>query len=214
MSNVRFRRSQADHSARILAAQQKATEANHRTSQASVDVGKEKVQYFEKIALGTGATIAAIISFVGSSPASIHTPKVLKTSLVLFVLGLVGAMYRNWRYPFYTMSVWIRTDAEAKLQVEQCEYELFDEHPEIQILEFGKPVPHDTWATEYEKRKAIAEKNINDAIKRENRIFFEIQIVENASLILIVLAIVSLVALIWLNVGAPTAAVAEHLRKL
>lgn len=205
MSDFQYKRSQEDHNARILAAQQKAAEANQRTSKASVDVGKEKVQYFEKIALGTGATIAAIISFVGSSPASIHTPKLLKSSLVLFVLGLVGAMYRNWRYPFYTMSVWIRTEVEAKLQVEQCEYELFEEHPEIQILEFGKLIAHTTWKNDYVKRKAATEKNIKDAIKRENRIFLEIQIIENASLILLVLAIASLVALIWMNVDAPRA---------
>jgi len=201
MAETRYKRSQEEHTTRIAAARQKASEANQRTSNTSIEVGKEKTQYFEKIALGTGATIAAIVSFVGSSPASIHSPLLVKLALVLLVIGLAAAMYRNWRYPFYTMSVWLRAEAEAKLQVEHCEYELFDDHPDIQIIEDGLLVPHDLWKHKYEQQRMQSTETITAAIKRENRIFLEIQTVENAALILIILAIVLLTALIWVNVG-------------
>jgi hypothetical protein len=201
MSDSHFRRTQEDHKARILAAQQKVLEANQRTSKASIEVGKEKVQFFEKIALGVGATIAAIISFVASSAAGIRAPNLLKCLLVMLVIALVAAMYRNWRYPFYSMSVWIRTEAAAKQRAEHCEYEMFADCPEIQIVEDGKPISHEAWNSEYLKRKEAIEKILENAVKRESRIFLEIQIVENASLLLIVLAIVLLVALIWMNVG-------------
>ena len=47
-------------------AAQHAAEANQRAVQVSVDIGKEKTQYFEKIALACAGTIALVVSFVGS----------------------------------------------------------------------------------------------------------------------------------------------------
>ena len=44
-----------------------AREVNARAVQVSVDIGKEKTQYFEKIALACAGTIALVVSFVGSA---------------------------------------------------------------------------------------------------------------------------------------------------
>ena len=47
-------------------ARKHAQEMNERAAQVSLDIGKEKTQFFEKIALASGGTIALVVSFIGS----------------------------------------------------------------------------------------------------------------------------------------------------
>ena len=55
-----------------------ATAANQRAVQVSVDIGKERAQYFEKIALASGGTIALVVSFVGSHAGRLQPPWYLR----------------------------------------------------------------------------------------------------------------------------------------
>jgi hypothetical protein len=50
--------------AQLESAREHARNMNQRAVQVSMDVGKEKTQYFEKLSLGAGGTIALVVSFV------------------------------------------------------------------------------------------------------------------------------------------------------
>ena len=74
-----------------------ATDVGNQAAQAHADIAKEKTQYFEKIALGSGATIAAVVSFVGVHAGRLKPPFLLRSALVTLVAAMVSSMYRNWR---------------------------------------------------------------------------------------------------------------------
>lgn len=57
---------------RLEGAIKHAADINERALEVYAEVAKEKTHYFEKIALGSGATIALLVSFVGS-----HMPQLL-----------------------------------------------------------------------------------------------------------------------------------------
>jgi hypothetical protein len=66
-----------------------------RAVQVSVDISKEKTQYFEKIALASAGTIALVVSFVGSHAGRLQPPWLLRSALIVLVLAMITAMYRN-----------------------------------------------------------------------------------------------------------------------
>src|SRR5208282_3981725 len=89
----------------------RANETEDRSTQASVDIAKEKTQYFEKIALANAATIALVVSFVGAahSGADSHSGRLqpacmLCWALVALLLAMISAMLRNWLNPSYVIA--------------------------------------------------------------------------------------------------------------
>jgi hypothetical protein len=208
MNGHRIRRTQADHEARIRQAIDFQNKASQIQSDASVKVGEEKVQFFEKLAFGCGAAIAAIVSFVGSSPMAIQRPDPLRWSVALLAGAFAAAMYRNWRYPFYIVSVWTRHKAEADRQVDSCEAEMFEDYPAMAAVdENGSVIPPEKYRTDYVERMQLRDEAIRKAIRHENWVFGEVKISEIASCILAVLAGFLLTLVIVVNLGfrGPTA---------
>jgi hypothetical protein len=205
MSYSNFPLSQEEHTARIAAAVKKQCDVNLQTVKVSQEVATEKVQYFEKIAFGSGATIAAVVSFVASNSKKLHTPNLLRWALVLLVFVMFGSMYRNWRFPFYKLGVWVRLDAQAKQQVEVCEYEYLNDSPQTPIIQDDKLISREVWSSDYLKRQAAISTDINNSIRKEDRTFTEVKYVEIATLLTAVIAMGMLVALVWLNFGTVNA---------
>jgi hypothetical protein len=111
--------------ARLLLQEATRSENKAATSfnRVQVDAGKEKSQYFEKLAIGSGAAIAAIVSFLGAhsgSGAALKPGWILRCSLVSLVVALFAALYRNFRYPYYVFAVWKRLWVEATRYQQQC----------------------------------------------------------------------------------------------
>src|ERR1035437_5934655 len=50
------------------------------------DAASERTSFFEKIAIGAGATIAAVVSFLGAKPHSLEPRWALRASLVTLAL--------------------------------------------------------------------------------------------------------------------------------
>jgi hypothetical protein len=70
-----------------------------------IDSGAEKAQYFEKLAIGSGAAIAAMVSFLGGHTGRLQPAWIPRCSLVSLVIAMFAALYRNFRYPFYVTAV-------------------------------------------------------------------------------------------------------------
>ncbi len=74
-------------------------------NRAQADVSEGRSQFFEKLAIGSGAAITAIISFLGSHAGSTLRPEwILRCSLVSLVVALLTALGRNFLYPFYIIA--------------------------------------------------------------------------------------------------------------
>jgi hypothetical protein len=85
-------------------AQERVNAAVAAAEQTQIDVAKERTQFFEKLAIGSGATIAALVSFLGAHSEKLRPPWILRTSLVALVVAIFSALYRNLRYPKYVLS--------------------------------------------------------------------------------------------------------------
>jgi hypothetical protein len=78
-----------------------------------LDVAKDRIVYFEKIAVGAGAAVTLLVTFVGSH-ASIFRPRSLfRCALVSLVLAMITAMFRNLRFPHHLIAVYEREAVKA-----------------------------------------------------------------------------------------------------
>jgi hypothetical protein len=122
---------------RLESAGKHATDMNQRCVQISAGIAQEKTQYFEKIALAAGGTIALVVSFVGSHAGRLQPPWLLRSALIVLVLAMIAAMYRNWEYPFYMLAVYARQDYDAKRERERCRRDYIVAFPAV-AMEDGK----------------------------------------------------------------------------
>ena len=106
-------------------ADQSLKDARADISQTQVDGAKEKTQYFEKLAIGSGASIAAIVSFLGTHTARLQPAWILRCSLISLAVALVAALYRNYRYMSYVFAVKERVWLEASRYQQQCKNDFF-----------------------------------------------------------------------------------------
>jgi len=175
-----------------------ARNMNQLSVQISRDIAKEKTQYFEKIALASGATIALVVSFVGAHVGRLRPPWLLRSALVVLVLAMITAMYRNWKYPFYLIAAQVHQDLTAQQDRERCKRDYIQSFPAIAI-EDGLPINVPEFLTEFAKSDDALSKKIVGVQKQERSAFGIVKIVERITLLLMLFAMSMLIALAWVN---------------
>jgi hypothetical protein len=135
-----------------------------------VELSKERTQYFEKIALGSGATIAAIVLFVGSHAAKLRPGFLLRSALIAFVASMITAMVRNWIYPYYVSAVFMTEYDKALLNQQNAKTALFIAVPTISI-QTGVWVDISQWQANHAEVKAGLESKIDDFKRKSERTF-------------------------------------------
>lgn len=179
-------------------AQKHATFVGEESWKRTLSIATELTQYYEKIALGSGATIAAMVSFIGTHSGKLNPPYLLRSSLVTLVMAMVAAMYRNWRYPKYVQVNYQVQQYKALLDRDKCKRDLFVAVPAI-ALQDGKPIDTVQFATQFSETETHMQKTINNFKKMERRIQKEVSVVGNGSLILALTGVGQLIALAWYN---------------
>jgi hypothetical protein len=175
-----------------------ARETNQRAAQVSIDIAQEKTQYFEKLALASGGTIALVVSFVGSHAGKLQPPWLLRSSLVVLVLAMIAAMYRNWKYPFYLLAVHAKLDFDAKLDKERCRRDCIVAIPALSLQD-GKPINVQEFVKGFSATETVLTEKIKEFQKTERSAFTIVKYVEQITLLLMVIAMAMLVALAWKN---------------
>jgi hypothetical protein len=178
----------ADHAANV----------NKQAVQSSMDVGKEKTQYFEKVSLGCGATVALIVSFVGAHAGRLQPRWLLRSALVTLVLAMMFGFFRNWLFPWYVFAVWGHQDFNAKLDREHAKRDLVLIGFAVSI-EDGQPIDPDAWLRDFEKDETAFKARIAELKDLEDRSFNWTKRIEYVTLILASVGMALLVALAWLN---------------
>ncbi len=179
-------------------AKQFASEANLRAVQVSVDIGKQKTQYFEKIALAAGGTIALVVSFVGAHTGKLNPPWLLRSALVALVLAMIAAMYRNWRYPFYLFAIYGRQYAAAQLDRERSKLDLIGRIPSIDP-DTGQLNDVEAIRAQFAMDEKALNSKIDECKRQEHSAFEQTKWLERAALALMVVAMGMLIALAWRN---------------
>jgi hypothetical protein len=182
----------------VDSASKHATDVNLRAVQVTSEISKEKTQYFEKLALASGATIALLVSFVGAHSARLQPPWLLRSALIVLVLAMIAAMYRNWKYPYYLYAVYARQDSQAKQEQERCKRDYVVAFPTIS-MEAGEPIDVPGYLENFAKNEKILSKQISESRKIEDAAFNMVKYVEWLTLFLIVAGMALIVALAWRN---------------
>jgi len=184
--------------AQLQSASERAANLNRQAVQASVDVGKEKTQFFEKVALGCGGTIALTVSFVGAHSGRLQPPWLLRAALVALVGAMISAMYRNWKFHFYVLGAWMRQDLAAKQERERCRRDLIVNFPMLSA-EDGKPIRVQEWLAEFAKDDETCTARIAECTKQETSAFKYTRVSEYLTLGLAVCGMLLLTAIAWFD---------------
>jgi hypothetical protein len=180
-------------------ARKHAADMNERAVQVSLDIGKEKTQFFEKIALASGGTIALVVSFVGSHVGRLQPPWLLRSALVALVLSMVGAMYRNWRFQFYFLAVYARQYMEAKQQKMYRQRDYVIAFPALALNDDGTPVNLTVFHQQIVEDEKTFKTKIKECQDQEDSSFTIVKYFEYVTLTLIVAGMGMLVGLAWRN---------------
>ncbi|MHB8652453.1 MAG: hypothetical protein ACYDA9_01105 [Terriglobia bacterium] len=176
-----------------------ATEVNQRAAQASLDIAKEKTQYFEKIALACAGTIALVVSFVGSHAGRLQPIWLLRSALAVLLLAMVVAMYRNWKYPFYLLASYAQEKFIAEQEMQRRKRDFIIAVPSLIVEEDGKPIDVQELLIQFNERDKLFDIRIAESKAQEDATFDEVKRVEGAALALTVAGMVLLIALAWNN---------------
>ena len=180
-------------------ASQHVSDTESEISRVQVDVAKERTQFFEKLMIGSGATIAAIVSFLSTRSTKLQPIWVMRSSLVLLVIAIVAALYRNYRYPYYFLAAKKWLWEKAKLYEQECKINCLKVDSSAVDLRSGERIDSESWIAGAEKSSVEVAVEIEKQNKLQERLFREIRISEYVCLAAIVLAVLSLVVLAFRN---------------
>jgi hypothetical protein len=175
-----------------------STRINKRAVQSSIDIGKEKTQYFEKVSLGCGGTVALIVSFLGAHAGRLQPRWLLRSALVTLVLAMMLGFFRNWLFPWYAFGVWQVQDLDAQVKRERARRDLIAAELTF-AAEDGQPIDPQTWIADFQYREVVYDAKIEELKKARDRWFNWTKYTEQLTLVLASLGIVLLVALAWWN---------------
>lgn len=175
-----------------------AHDMNQRAVDVFTDVAKEKTQYFEKIALASGGTIALVVSFVGSHAGRLQPVWLLRSALVVLVRAMIAAMYRNWKYPFYLTAAYSKNHYIAIRDEEKCRLDYL-EAVRPNVIQEGGPIDITKTRADFSKADKVFEAKIAELEKEETSVFRLVGWVERAALFLVVTGMALLIALAWRN---------------
>jgi hypothetical protein len=169
-------------------AQWKANEADAAAEQAQVDIAKERAQFFEKLAIGSGAAITALVSFLGSHSEKLRPPWILRTSLVALVVTILAALFRSLTYQKYFPSTADIRRSKSRIEEQQLKRE--------RILQGGGDKPTDDKTAD---RLAGLIKETQEAIpKKECEKRWLFRGLKTAEIICLLAVAVAMVSLVWL----------------
>jgi hypothetical protein len=156
---------------------------------------KERTQFFEKLAIGSGATIAALVSFLGANDKRVlHPHWILSCALVALVVAIFTAMFRNYMYLHWAERFKDRvflTKAHEELQARNS---LYKENATLAGKLEENPFDINPWNT---GTSAPVQKFIGKKTKLDNRLKLAFTIAGNFCLGSIFIAMLSLV---WLAI--------------
>lgn len=164
-------------------------------NQSQIDVANGRTSYFDRLTIGAGAVIAAIVSFLGSHAATLHPEWMLRCSLVALVVVILAGLYRSFRYPYYIMQakkvVWI----EAELHHQRCKGEHIKTIGPSVNLHDGRLIDKTKLSRDYAESNAEVEVILKKQIALREHLLKECHVAEAFCLVATGVAMISLV---WL----------------
>lgn len=164
-------------------------------NQSLIDVASDRTALFDRLTIGSGAVIAAIVSFLGGHASTLHPAWALRCSLIALASAIVAGLYRSYRYPYYIMQVRKTDWIEAQLSHQRRRFDLIlADGPSVDI-NTGSPISKAKIKAECEESVAKDAAVVEEMVRLRNRLLKESHWAEGISLAAIGVAMVSLVVL-------------------
>jgi hypothetical protein len=185
---------------RLGAAEDTLSEAIKAYNQTQVDTAKDRTQYFEKLTIGCGAAIAALVSFLGatSDKHPLQPKWLLHYTLLALVLAMFAALWRNWRYQNYLLMMAKKVWGQSQYEEQQRRNEFF-QVATVSGWQTGKRINLDEWNPQFQTMQAGLEKKLAKLARQEKLHLKEIAVAGNSCLVSIFLAMVALVVIAFKN---------------
>ncbi len=173
--------------------------AAERFNSAQADAASERVDFYEKLAIGAGAAIAAIVSFVGSKAHSLQPPWLLRASLVSLTITMAAALVRNYLYTSYLLFARQIQWLVAYREKEKRATELMNVQQLNIDVETGNPIDAEQFAVKWKKSDLESEVGIEHLRKRIRRYFHGWKHSGELCFLSLVAAAIGLIILVWWN---------------
>jgi hypothetical protein len=181
-------------------AEERARKAAGKFNQVQADAAKDRTQYFEKLTIGCGAAIAAIVSFLGatSDKHPLHPKWMFPTTVAVLSFAMFAALYRNYRYQNYLINVFKKAYLQSGRIEQQCKNDLY-QTAYTYDWHAAKQINIDEWNEEFRTSDPDLEKAIQKLEKEEKLHLKEIAVAGNTCLVSIFVAMVALVVIAFKN---------------
>lgn len=179
---------------RLEAASEEVSVAARKFNETQIVAATERSDFFDKLIIGAGAAIAAIVSFLGAHNGHLRPKWALSVSLISLLVTIVAGLYRNFRYPNYVLKVRSRIWLEARLKEQQCKKDFFKRHPSIDI-DTGEFIDASQWISETKESDEKTEELIQQLNKEEKGLEHEWHWAEFVCLASVLAAMIALTLL-------------------
>ena len=181
--------------ANLTSASQWVQETGKDISQTQLNFSTERTQFFEKLAIGSGAAVAVIVSYLGVHARGLSPSWMIHAALALLTVSMVSALYRNFRYPYYVLAIKDLNWINAKVHEQKCKKECFEAEPNAISMRTGEPINAKKWISEADAEEKKIEEAIHKKEKRHERLLREFTYAEVVCLVALSFATI---ALAWL----------------
>lgn len=166
--------------------------------QYQIDAAKDRVDFYDKLTIGSGATIAALISFLGAHAAKLQPTWILRAALISLVLTMIASLFRNYRYPNYVLQIhkisWIRCSRYQQ----QCRLSFFKADPTAISIQTGQPINLSETVNEFGK----SDKELEAILKESEALGEHLRKQWTyAQVLCIAFATLAMVFLVWLAIA-------------
>lgn len=174
-------------------------QAGTRFNERQEKTTSERTAFFEKLAIGAGATIAAIVSFLGSKAHTLEPHWALRTAVCTLAGVIVTALARNYFYPYYLHQAVFLPLSDAQLKRDQHLQNYIETGPTPINLETGRPFDVPRMKESWKARRESLETLKENTERLKQRYFFWWRRCEDVCLCLVAASIAMLVLLVWWN---------------
>jgi hypothetical protein len=158
-----------------------------------------RVNFIDKLTIGAGAAIAALVSFLGSHSAGLHPRWILNSALTCLAFTMLAGLIRNYRYPNYVMQIhkisWIR----CSIYQQQCRLNCIRADPNTVSIQTGKPINIEKTIKDFTESEAQARAALTEQEKIGEHLLKQWTYAENLCLTFVFLSMVSLICLAIFN---------------
>jgi hypothetical protein len=163
--------------------------------QDQIESAKGRVAFFDRLTIGAGAAITALVSFLGAHSTKLHPAWILRAALISLVLTMIAGLFRNYRYPNYVMKIHQVSWTRCSRYEQECRVNYLKADQTTVNVRTGQTIDIDEVSKNFEQSNKELEELSQKADKEAKRLERHWKYAQN---LCISFAALAMVCLVWL----------------